>query len=182
MTPEVSKMLVHIVAQISILLLVLSVRQVQGISWRDLGVFWPKGHQTERWLIAFIGLCVIQEIISRITGIGEKQSWGEQYSVSVIVLRVIGIVVLAPIAEELFFRGLLFERIRATSLGSIGAVALTSVFFALVHIQYKPLEMAFVLVDGLFFGLTRYATGSLLVTWLCHSLGNLYAVLQLLRG
>lgn len=37
-------------------------------------------------------------------------------------------------------------------------------------------------VDGLFFGLARHRTGSVLVPMLLHSLGNGYAVYQRLFG
>lgn len=37
-------------------------------------------------------------------------------------------------------------------------------------------------VDGVFFGLARYRTGSVLTPILLHSLGNAYAVAQRLLG
>ena len=47
----------------------------------------------------------------------------------------VGLVVGAPVYEELFFRGFLFEGILQLRLGSVGAVVLTSLIWAGVHLH-----------------------------------------------
>ncbi|HEU5303211.1 MAG TPA: CPBP family intramembrane glutamic endopeptidase, partial [Gemmatimonadales bacterium] len=70
----------------------------------------------------------------------------------------------------------------ATRLGPAGAILIPAAIFALVHVQYSMPEKMLIAVDGVFFGLARYRTGSVLMPILLHSLGNAYAVAQRLLG
>ncbi len=179
MAQDLQDTLLHLVAPISEILVVVVGCTILRVSWRKIGVSWPQWRQAFFWIMAYIVLSILKEIFSRITGIGVTQPWGNRYTLPIATLRVIGLVILAPLAEELLFRGLLFERF-STRFSPILAIILTAVAFGLAHTQYAPLLMALVLIDGLFFGFVRYKTGSLLVTFVCHVLNNLYAALFLL--
>jgi uncharacterized protein len=106
------------------------------------------------------------------------EPWGDRYTGILLGLRLLGLVILAPVAEELIFRGVLFARISVTRLGPAGAIVLPAILFALLHVQYTAIEGAFIAVDGLFFGLARYRTGSLLLPMLLHASGNAFAAAQ----
>jgi membrane protease YdiL (CAAX protease family) len=88
------------------------------------------------------------------------------------------IVVVAPIFEEIFFRGFLFQGIRYSRLGSIGAIGITSLLWAVIHLQYDIYGMATVFVLGLLFGIARLKTGSIHLLMVMHSFVGLVATLE----
>jgi hypothetical protein len=94
-----------------------------------------------------------------------------------LAIRIVGIVVLAPLLEELVFRGLLFQLL-LSRIGPAPTVIATAVVFALGHGQYRGLDLAQVLVDGLLLGLARLRTGSTRVPFWMHVLGNTLATWQ----
>ncbi len=83
-------------------------------------------------------------------------------------------VVLAPVVEELVFRGYLYKAWRQSLLGRWGTLLLTSVLFALLHAgQYDPILLWQLTVIGLLLGFAREKTGSVYVPIALHSLNNL---------
>jgi uncharacterized protein len=85
----------------------------------------------------------------------------------------IATVVFAPIFEESFFRGFLFVGLRDSRVGSAWTVIITSVVFALAHIQYDWFGFLIVLGLGLVFGLVRLFSRSLWSTIALHTAWNL---------
>jgi membrane protease YdiL (CAAX protease family) len=88
------------------------------------------------------------------------------------------IVVVAPIFEEIFFRGFLFQGIRNSRLGSMGAIGLTSLLWAVIHLQYDVYGMATVFALGLLFGIARLKTDSIHLLMVMHSFVGLVATLE----
>jgi hypothetical protein len=88
------------------------------------------------------------------------------------------LVIAAPLGEELLFRGFLLRGLSASRLGEYGAVVLTSVAFAMMHVQYDFYGIATVFVLGIFFGMARIKTGSLLLAMILHALANLEATAE----
>ncbi len=91
----------------------------------------------------------------------------------------IATVVFAPVFEESFFRGFLFVGLKQSRIGPVGAIAVTSLVFALLHaFQYDWYGVVTVLVLGVTFGIVRLKTGSLWSTLLLHSAWNLISMVQ----
>jgi membrane protease YdiL (CAAX protease family) len=88
------------------------------------------------------------------------------------------IVVMAPIFEEVFFRGFLFQGIRYSRLGPIGAVGITSLVWAVIHLQYDIYGMATVFALGLLFGIARLKTDSIHLLMVMHSFVGLVATVE----
>jgi len=86
------------------------------------------------------------------------------------------IVVLAPVFEELLFRGFLFKGLRESKAGKWGAIIITSVIFAIIHI----INVVPILILGLLFGLAREKTGTVYVPITMHVLNNFVALLLLM--
>lgn len=82
---------------------------------------------------------------------------------------------IAPILEELFFRGLILERLRRFGEGF--AVFLSALTFALLHASAVHFLQA--LVMGLCFGIVSVRTGSCLSATVLHLLSNLLSALRL---
>jgi hypothetical protein len=80
----------------------------------------------------------------------------------------------AALVEELALRGIVLSALR-DDIGAAGAVALTSVLFALLHL-FNPgptvLSTAVVALAGVFLGTVRLATGSLHAAWIAHLAWN----------
>ncbi|MBT2663128.1 CPBP family intramembrane metalloprotease [Bacillus sp. ISL-45] len=79
-------------------------------------------------------------------------------------------VLLTPIWEEMFFRGvLLFTLLKFTK--PVLAISLSGVVFALFHPMYWIVTLA----TGVLLSLTAYKTKSLIPSFISHSLWNLYS-------
>lgn len=88
------------------------------------------------------------------------------------VLAFIALVILAPIAEELLFRGYLFGKTRPL-IGAVSAALLTSVTFGAIHGQLNVGIDTFIL--SLFLCLLRYKTDAVWAGMILHALKNLIA-------
>ncbi|MCH8551676.1 MAG: CPBP family intramembrane metalloprotease [Natronospirillum sp.] len=89
-------------------------------------------------------------------------------------------VVVAPVIEELVFRGYLFTAWRKTRLGLWGTVLLTSLIFSLVHAaQYSWLILIYLFVFSIILGLAREKTGSIWTPAILHVLNNAIAMVSL---
>jgi len=88
------------------------------------------------------------------------------------------IIIVAPIFEEIFFRGFLFQGIRYSRLGPIGAIGITSFIWAVIHVQYDIYGIATVFALGLLFGIARLKTDSIHLLMVMHSLSSLVATIE----
>jgi uncharacterized protein len=179
MTPEWRSTLLQCMAPFVALVAAFAVRRFRHLSWQaDVGVRWPRLGSTLGWVGGFIALIVVTELASRALGLADVESWHGKYDTGIMIVRGLVIVLVAPLAEELMFLGLLYSVLSKTRLGPAGAVAVVAVAFAILHFQYAGLLMLFVLLDAVYYGAARVATGSVLVPIVCHMIGNAYAVYQ----
>ena len=94
------------------------------------------------------------------------------------VLAVPGVVIGAPIAEELMFRGALFAGIAQSRLGRVGAVVITAGLWALLHgVSESLFSVAMIFLMGLALGALLLRYGSIWVTIACHTAWNASFVL-----
>ena len=87
------------------------------------------------------------------------------------------ITIAAPVVEEFFFRGFLFEGLRHSRLGSLGAIIITTVTWTVIHTQYEIPELAVVACLGVVLGIAKVKTGSLYVPLALHCLVNTLAMI-----
>lgn len=97
----------------------------------------------------------------------------------VLPLLWLAIVVMAPVFEEVFFRGFMFAGLERSKLGGLGAIVVTAFAWAAIHVQYDLYGMATIFVLGLLFGAARLKAGSVLLTIGLHATVNLIASLEL---
>ena len=136
--------------------------------------------------IGVIGLVVLVEgwdFLSRATGhevtpdfmVGVlKSAEGE----GALWLLVLAFCVAAPITEEFFARGFLYRGWSESALRVPGAIALSSLVWTGLHLQYDWFFFGEVFCIGLWFGYIRYRSNSTWLTILLHGLNNLGAVAQ----
>jgi membrane protease YdiL (CAAX protease family) len=86
-----------------------------------------------------------------------------------IALGYFGTAIVAPFAEETFFRGFVIGGLRRR-FGAVGALLISAVFFALLHPPFTIFPVIFVL--GLLLGLLFLQTGSLYPGILMHAMFN----------
>jgi len=86
----------------------------------------------------------------------------------------LAIAIIAPLIEELLFRGLL-QRSLMHYVPAWAAIALSAFTFALVHMQ--PLAMPALMALGAAFGFIYHKTGSLRMTIILHMVNNTLALL-----
>lgn len=84
----------------------------------------------------------------------------------------------APLGEEFLMRGFMFKGFLRSPLRLPGTLILTSVLWAVSHLQYDVLDMALIFGGGILLGLARYYTHSLLTPLTLHALWNTYACVQ----
>ena len=96
-------------------------------------------------------------------------------------LAMLGVVLGAPLAEELVFRGALFAGIAQSRLGRVGAVIITSALWAMAHAGPTPgLFVLVIFFMGLALGTLLLRFGSLWVTIACHTAWNTVQTLLIL--
>jgi len=100
---------------------------------------------------------------SQSTGFGPYMGTGER-AIAFLVL-----VVLAPIVEEVIFRGWLYGRLRAR-MGVVGAILITSTLFALLHFQWNVSVNVFAL--SVVACVLREITGTIYAGILTHMIKN----------
>lgn len=103
-------------------------------------------------------------------------------SVSSVWLLIFAMVIVAPVYEELVFRGILWSAIAeqfaappATGISQSGAVIaslITSLIFASIHLQYGLYEISTIVVLALIFCYARVKSGSLLLPIVLHIVNN----------
>lgn len=90
-------------------------------------------------------------------------------------LGIISIVIMAPLMEELLFRGAMQGYLLRKWKNQIWAIVLPALLFGIVH--GNPMQIPFAFVTGLILGWVFYRTGSLLPGMLMHFVNNASSVL-----
>lgn len=175
--------LVSVAAELLALLVLCLMLRARGESLREVFALVPPRVSTLAvWVGAFIVLAAFEALLKQLLGFPPVRPWSVSYDTAEVLLRLAGVVVVAPATEELIFRGAAFTGLARTTLGASGAIAVTAAIFTMLHLQYGSGAMAFILVDSLFYGLARAKTGTVLVPLVCHMIGNSYAAWERLAG
>jgi membrane protease YdiL (CAAX protease family) len=134
-----------------------------------------------RWLLGTAVLAGALEATSWLAGTKSTPDWmlGVYRSARFLPLLLFAVLVVAPILEELLFRGFLFEGLRRSPLGDAGTTVLASLLWACAHLQYSWFFIAQIFVLGLLLGAARAASRSLLVPILMHAFFSAIAMLQM---
>ena len=133
------------------------------------------GRVLVRWLLLWAVWLAVTELVTNALGRPPPEPFAARGAA--LAVRLLGIVVLAPLLEELAFRGVFFGLLR-TRLGPGPTVGATALLFTLAHAQYGPPELIQVFLDGVLFGLARLRTGSTRMPFCMHVLGNALAAWQ----
>ena len=99
------------------------------------------------------------------------------YAMSRNVFGIISITIMAPLVEELFFRGAIQGHLLRKGMNPWTALFVASAIFGIVHMN--PVQIPFAFAIGLIFGWLYYRTGSLVPGIVGHFINNSLACLQM---
>jgi uncharacterized protein len=163
------------------LAIIIVVKLKRGSNLSDyLGLVFPNRRQLFFWLLVLIAFIGVSDGISSLLGKPTTPEFMmKAYSslASPWILWV-ALLVAAPLSEELFFRGFLIKGLSASTLRWYGAVIISSITWAAIHIQYDLYGMGTILVLGFILGTARIKSGSIILTMLLHSFTNLVATTE----
>lgn len=183
MTPEIKHALIRVLPFVAVLFFMSIAIKRGKIKTNEIALQKPNSWiHLLYWGIAFFVFALVLEIIFYQLGILEISPWKNGFAASII--RIAGAVVLAPIAEEIMFRGvllnLLFKKINNLHM----AIFLQAVLFVLLHnFAYENTVSANIgivqaFVDASLFAYARHYTRSLYTPMLMHAFGNFIAVFE----
>ena len=183
MNSEIRSALIRVLPfAIILFILILRIRQ-KKINPQDL--YLQKPVSIKRFLLWTIGFLIFVlgvEFVLYQFGILEIDKWNHPLGSSII--RIAGAVILAPIAEELIFRGLILNVLAKRKLNIHLAIFIQAVFFVLLHnFTYQNsltsnIGIVQSLVDATLFGYARYHTKSLYTPIAMHMTGNFIATFE----
>jgi uncharacterized protein len=149
--------------------------------WRVyLGLVWP------RW--SFIGLAFAVLTVEVAFNVGlfsllpiqEDSTSGiaDEYKAALgnsvaLILFWLSLTVIAPVSEEIAFRGFLLRGWMSTRLGVAGAIVLSSLLFAAIHGPDQLAVFISLFVGGMLLATMRWLSGSIVPTILMHATWNL---------
>lgn len=146
--------------------------------WRPLGIGavpWSILSLTPFLLVAeLLGIIGMNNIVEMVLGKPFENpqvaslSTGRAFSLQELVMLLLLIAMLAPLAEELLFRGMLYPLLRRWGAGV--AIVGSAVVFSLVH--FIPILFPSLFVVGLMLGLLRERSGSTIPCIVLHMMQN----------
>lgn len=156
----------------------LSFKQAFGISFHKMKCFFQQG------MIATVAIVISTTLVSlfftNITN-SEAQNPYMDLSEERIKILILLAVFIAPVVEEVFFRGFM-QPAMIKKFGAISGIFITALFFGFSHTQYLDYGLALFAVTtiGLILGITKYYTGSIMPGVFAHLFNNMLAVMNLL--
>jgi membrane protease YdiL (CAAX protease family) len=87
-------------------------------------------------------------------------------------------VIVAPLGEEIIFRGFLYRGWARSPRGVAPAIAVISVLWAMMHVQYDWFGILQIFLLGLLLGWARWRSGSTLLAVGLHGLANAWAMIE----
>ena len=153
------------------------------INPREIGLVRPDSWIVSfMWVVGFLFLAVVIELLLNRAGLLEVTPWA--YSLPITILRILCAVILAPLVEEIFFRGILLSFLQKKGLRVAFAIVLQAALFMVLHASVYEntitgnIAIIQIFTDGLLFGMARYYTGSLFTSMTMHILGNSIAIIE----
>jgi hypothetical protein len=163
----------YLATSIPLFAAVLYARRMLELPWQETGMQLGRGHPAlaiiVQMLISLVGLIfgyTEYHILQPAPLVGSL-TWQHVWFPALVLMVSTGFF------EELLFRGVM-QRVARETLGVWGSILLVSLIFAILHIGYQSLlDLLFVFVAGLFFGVMFEWTRSLIGITIAHGLTNI---------
>lgn len=168
-------------APVGVGLILLAARLRRGIDVASyLGLTPPRSAGLWRWVLYLVVFVAVFHLIEYALGrpfVTEFQVQAFRTAGSPALLLA-AIVLAAPVFEELFFRGFVFQGVACSRLQPIGAVLITAALWSALHVQYALFEIGIIFGGGVLLGLARWRSGSVYVPIALHALWNLGSAVE----
>lgn len=176
---------VTLVATIAVLGIVTLAVRLSCVSIKDyLALKWPSRRNLAICLGLTVLLVVVSDFVTAQSGrdvIPEFMSGiyasSRDAGMGFFFLLGITLIVLAPLGEEIVFRGFFYRGLRS-GLGPLAAILVTAATWSALHAQYELFFMAQIFAFGIFLGWIRWRSGSLLLVMMLHAAINALALVQ----
>lgn len=157
------------------------IKAKKGLSFKEYLAFkTPAGKQVVLWLGIALGFFLFLELIATTSDGFSTSFMSDVYSTTSNLLPLyLGVGVIGPIFEEIFFRGFLFAGIeRGIKNENSGqwAVLITSIIFTIIHTQYDWQVLMLLFPLGLMLGYSRLYSKSLWVPIILHMANNIASI------
>jgi membrane protease YdiL (CAAX protease family) len=150
-----------------------------------LALRWPKRAELIIGILIVAVLLPVGDLTSWLTGrdlippaVVDTYRTARASGVLTMLLLAIALVIAAPLMEEILFRGFLLPGYAQSPLGVAGAIVLTSVGWAVMHIQYEWYYIGQIVLLGCVLGWLRWRSGSTILTIILHGIVNAAALVQ----
>jgi membrane protease YdiL (CAAX protease family) len=183
MNTEITKSLLRVLPFAGVLfILIIRMRQKK---LDPLAIDLCKPQPPARYFICtfgFLAYVLLQEVLLSRFGLLQVDKWNHPLLPSII--RITGAVILAPITEELLFRGLLLNRfVKGSGNKHLGIFLQAAMFMILHNVVFENtltsnIAIAQSLTDGMLFAYARYYSRSIYTPITMHMTGNLIATLE----
>jgi membrane protease YdiL (CAAX protease family) len=170
---------------VQVVLIVWAARKAPWTVKEYLALTWPSRQEVTVALIAFFIMLPALDAMAYLAGqpiipAFMTDVYRDARASGTLLLLWLAIVVAAPVAEEIIFRGFIFRSwVRAGRHALLGIVVL-SAFFAVIHFQYNWFGVFQVFLIGLLLTWIRWRSGSTLLPMALHVIANGYAMLQVI--
>lgn len=129
-------------------------------------------------IIAVVTTLVVGDFTS-LAGEAAEELVSSSSFTSLLIFAII-VMVGAPIAEEIAFRGFLFGALQKKGVGAAWTIIISAVVFAMFH--FEPTRFFVLLAPGIAFGYVRWKTGSTGAAMVAHGVNNAPGAVFLLIG
>lgn len=170
-------LIIAVSTPVEVLLLALFARRTGASAAEYLGLIWPRRGEAAFGFAAMAALIIAGNVLSWLLG----RSLVTPFQLDIYTTASAGgwllwlwlaIVVFTPIGEEIIFRGFLFRGWLRAPRDAWAVIAVTSLLWAIIHLQYDWYVIGQIFVFGLLLGWLRWASGSTILTILLHALIN----------
>ncbi len=142
----------------------------------------PKRSEMVFAILFTIALIIVSDVLMLVSGRDlvppfQTEAYQSAKDAGWMLGLMLAIIVIAPVGEEIAFRGFLYRGLMRPGYEWL-TIAVISLAWALLHIQYDWLGMAQIFAAGLALGWFRWASGSTTLTIIMHVLINFEAMLE----
>jgi hypothetical protein len=168
---------------ITIAVLALAARLARADVADYLALQWPPARYVTTAIIWLVGLIAVSDALLFLSGrelvtAFQLQSYVTAAAEGWLPAMWFAAVIVAPAGEEVLFRGFLFRGFVRSDRSAWPGIAVISLLWAALHVQYDWTGVLQIFIVGLFLGFVRWRSGSVLLTFLLHALFNFEGTLE----
>ncbi len=172
---------------VEVLLLALFARRTGTDAAAYLGLIWPRRGEMVFGFAALVVVIVAGNLLSWLFGRPivtpfQVDIYRTASAAGWLLWLWLAVVVATPIGEEILFRGFLFRGWLHSPRDVWPVIVVTSLLWAIIHLQYDWYVIGQVFVFGLLLGWMRWASGSTILTILLHALINSEGMIETFVG